>query len=81
MTNGLSHAEKSCTPLAKGRPHRMRHATFEALQSELEELDEWLEDIRARWPAPSTATLLRAWMEPKDLPNELAHEGFYVLGN
>jgi hypothetical protein len=68
--------------LAKGRPHRMRHATFEALQSELEELDEWLEDSPRKVASAEHRYLVTAtWMEPKDLPNGLAHDGFYVLGN
>lgn len=68
--------------LAKGRPHRVRQATYDQLQSELEGLHEWLTNNPRRVASAEHRYLVTgAWMEPRDLPSGIAHSDFYVLGN
>jgi hypothetical protein len=68
--------------LAQGRPHRVRHETYDQLWSELENLDEWLTNNSRKVASAEYRYLVTgAWMEPRDLPNGVTHSDFYVLGN
>jgi len=67
--------------VASGRPHRMRHATFANLESELEAVDDWLKgNSRRAASAEHRQLITEKWTKVCDLQNGLFRFGYSTVG-